>query len=1089
MQKATIPVSIFLIVCILSTAVSVLGCGGSDKGKKPEISLAESLDGRAFEEFQPIALHAAVTDAEDGVLAAESIVWESSIDGVIGMGESVTAEKLSAGDHIITVTATDSEGNVSTERFNITVELATGLIPRGGDYLGRNIYRAEVAWSAVTVRDSEGNNILGLELDDFTVKGSVVTAAGETVTEPQTVDMAAQIEDRWRDAWFWEESLGKEKLDVVFLIETRGTMDDAMPGIKSEVYDLVDRLVESHIDFRVGGIEVQVTPDIGNIVEFCGPGELDRLREGIEGLFRTGGTWWSPVTSYDSLLMAPWLGFREDARKVVVAITDIPPQTVYGTFWYPVSCTAATRSAVELFLEKYPDIELHYCLNPDKDVDYHLYYNKDINPMAGDGLSKHGLGSGWGALESRGYAKGLRATPDAAPWPFDQSLIPLEETEVFDSKYYFVWEPSFEWEVWNDVEDEPEDYRYRTTIEVTLPDTGETLVTTMDYPVVKGKSALSMRFFNERGEPLPERWVHSHLFYPISSRSVEYTPHLYFEDGSYTGELIAGTYLFVTEDRGAESFDYQSLRVIDRRMINIPVEGLEMDITVPMAEREMWLAMARGLLRDFEENWRQPGDPFVAFVAEAEAWLDEMDRDGIGFLEMVRLRRFVVGLSGYANIVEYAQQEIEKSVENVEQIVDDIADIIAEVEALHETTKFGWEDALGILLEIAYDVVTKGEFTAKKIAIEEGLDALIEYASTELIDDLKDLVCDELADKDYHGLLCTLVDVASKLPSAAEDGDWSVILEPLRKLAFNIALDQVRTLIADNFVDAIFSDLDLSNPLERDLKGFVKDILTAMTSEAGFDNFDRVLEKFVENILQHAGEQFYADNREGFVAAIEGIFDRLRGAVDEELGQTEAASFVSGFLLGMAEDLALAALPTVKDNGDVRHKPNGHALASVLIKHTLYHLFLKDYFVDDATAGLHMALTNAREFNPAEEDYYRWEKAMHRDFSDYRSMMRDLQETAWNALESQEDINNWATSLEALGAILKPLAVALDFMGAIYPPMKDTAERVHTFNAVLDGIQIVSTAIEFGLRVDSLDTFGNIADDLSLTAFGLHEDS
>ncbi|MFO8010338.1 MAG: PKD domain-containing protein [Dehalococcoidia bacterium] len=1086
MNKAVPCISILLVCCLLMGTIGVAGCGGG--GGSIEVTVDAPADGAAFEEFSPVRFTGTAFDKDEIPIMGESLVWESSIDGEIGTGATVTSSDLSAGSHTITFTAMDSEGDTASESISIKVNLATGIIPRGGDYLGGNIYRAEVIWNAVTVRDDNGNDILGLELDDFTVKGSIETAAGESVTEPQTVDITAQIDSKWKEGWFWEESLGDEKLDIVFLIENRGTMKNAMPDIKSGVYEFVDRLMENHIDFRMAAVGVDVTPDIGNIMEFHGPAELDKLREGIESVFRTAGTWWSPVAVYDCLLLTPWLGFREDARKVVISITDIPPQTIYGTFWYPVSCTAATRSAVELFLENNPDIELYYCLNPDDNVDYHLYYKKEINPMAGDGLNKDGLGSGWGALESRGYATGLRAAPEAAPWPFDQSLIRLTETEVSDSKYYFVWEPDFDWKTWNEIEHEPEDYLFRTTIEVTLPATGETLTATMDYPIVKNKSKLSLNYIDDRGEPVPERWVHFYLDYPISGRVIRYRPHMPLQDGAFAGEPFAGTYILTTRDRGSESFDYQSLRVIDRRTIEVPAEGIDLELTVSMAEREMWLVMARGLLKDLRDNWRQPGDPFLAFVSEAEAWLDQLEQEGIGFREMTQIRRFLVTLSGYANMVEYGQQEIEKSIQNVEEIVDDIADIIAEVGELHDSTRFDWQAALGILLEIAYDVVTRGEFTAKKIAIEEGLDALIEYASTELIDDLNELVCKELPDNDYKELLCALVEVTSRLPEAAENGDWSVILEPLQKLAFQVAIDQVTNLVADNFVEAVFDDLDLSDQLQKDLKGFVKDILTAMTSETGFDNFDKVMERFVENVIQHAGEQYFADNREDFVAAIEAIFDKLRDAADEELGRSEAASFVNGFLIGMAEDLAMAALPTVKDNGAIKYEPNGDALVSVLIEHTLYHLFLKECFVDEVTVGLHSALSNARSFVPEQEDYYDWEKAMHRDFRDYRSNMRDLQRTAWDALETQDDINNWATALDALGGILKPLGVALEFMGTIYPPMKDTAEEVDTFVDVLDGIQIVSTAIEFGLRVDSLETFGDITEELSLTAFGKHEE-
>ena len=562
---------------------------------------------------------------------------------------------------------------------------------------------------------------------------------------------------------------------------------------------------------------------------------------------------------------------------------------------------------------------------------------------------------------------------------------------------------------------------------------------------------------------------------------------LYEREGSVVQEVFPGTYFMYTNS-GGHSFGYEDLRAIDRRWIEVPPEGLTIDVTVSTAEKEFDLALVRGLLKDLDNNWRQPGDPFREFVAEASAWVNELEAGGLTWMEQIKLRRFAVALSGYANMTEYAQQEIESAVQNVEDIIEDFQAIITQVFDLEDSTAFGWDDALGIILEVAYDILTKGEFTLNRIAIEEGLEALIEYASGALLEDLKDLVCDELADKDYNGLLCTMVNVAADLPKATEDGDWSVILEPLQELAFNIALDQVRDLVADNFVDLLFADLDLSDPLQNDLQGFVKDILTAVTSSEGFENFDQTLANFVSDVVQHAGEEYYAENREDVVAAVNDLFEEIKLAADEQLAGMEGSGFIRDFLIGMAQDMALAALPEVKDNGSIDTKLNADILAKVLIKHTLHHLFLKNYFIDDVTDGLNQALELARNYVLEGEGRRDWTVAMSRDFYDYRKEVNDLQDVAWDALQTQDDINDWASALDALAGILRPLGVALDFMATFYPPLEDTANSVDNFITVLDGVQVISTSIEFALRVDSLDTFGDRAEGLYLFAFGEHEE-
>jgi hypothetical protein len=1080
MQKRSRLLSVFLVFSLLMSTISLGGCGGASE---IEVTIIAPSDGDSFDEFNPVTFTGTAVDEEDGALGAGSLVWTSDVAGEIGTGTSITIDDLPAGTHTIELAATDPDGNMATAGVSITINLCTGLIPRGHDFMdnyysgGCDFQQSEVFWASATVRGDDGLPITGLQLEDFTLTEAITTLDGEAVSEPREISIALEKEHDWEPQWFWERTVSDEKLDIVLLVDRRGTMSDAMPGIRSEVWAFIDRLKASYVDFRVAGVGFWETPS-WDYFDFYGPGEIDRLEQGIDQLFSTGGTAWNPAASYDALVWTPWIGFREKARKICVIIDDIPPQTVYDAFWHAVSCTAMTRSAVELFLSNHPDMGLYYCLNPDEDVDYDLYVDPEINPMAGNALDEDGLGGGFAALESEGFATGI-------PWPFDQSDLPLTDAPIADSRYYFVWETSLTWDDVPDGKENPGSYEVRVTAEVTLPDTGETVSTVYSYPLTKEEPTLTINFADERGNALYDS-IWADMYYPVGGRMYPYTGQLYSRDGPVVVDVAEGTYHLLTVDGGSSEYDYRSLRAIDRRLIEVPPGGATIAVQVDAADREMELVKARGLLRDLKYNWRQPGDPFREFVAEAEAWLDEVDRDGIDFVNMVRVKRFYIALSGYANLVEYAQMEIDKSVQNVEDIIDDMYDIIAEVEALHETTEFDWDEALGVLLEIVYDVLTGAEFTIHKEAVETGLEELLEYAGGELLEDLKDLVCDELADKDYKDLICTLITVTADLPKAAAE-DWSIILDPLQQLAFDMALDQARSLVAGDFVDDVFGELELSDPLEKSIGGLVKDIPEALMSEEGFDNFDEVLEEFSEGVVQQSGEQFYAENREQVAAAVDSVFEQLKDEADELLAGQPGSGFVRDFLLGIGQDMALAALPKVDDNGSIDYKPDVDALATVLIKHTLYHVFLEDYFVDEVTDGLYEALDLARDYVPEGGDLSDWEESMFQDMFDYRKIVEDLQDTAWDALETQEDIQDWASALETLVAILEPISTSLDFLGAIYPPLQDTAEEVDTFISVLDGIQIVSTAVELALRVDSLDTFGNVAEELALTAFGEHE--
>ena len=65
-------------------------------------------------------------DPEDGALAGASLVWTSSLDGQIGTGTAFSINTLSAGTHIITLTAKDALGATGTSTRSITIT-STGV--------------------------------------------------------------------------------------------------------------------------------------------------------------------------------------------------------------------------------------------------------------------------------------------------------------------------------------------------------------------------------------------------------------------------------------------------------------------------------------------------------------------------------------------------------------------------------------------------------------------------------------------------------------------------------------------------------------------------------------------------------------------------------------------------------------------------------------------------------------------------------------------------------------------------------------------------------------------------------------------------
>lgn len=68
-----------------------------------------------------IPLSGSATDREDGVLSPESLTWESDLDGFLGTGAKLEPANLSAGNHVLTLTAEDSDGAIGQAQVAVIV--------------------------------------------------------------------------------------------------------------------------------------------------------------------------------------------------------------------------------------------------------------------------------------------------------------------------------------------------------------------------------------------------------------------------------------------------------------------------------------------------------------------------------------------------------------------------------------------------------------------------------------------------------------------------------------------------------------------------------------------------------------------------------------------------------------------------------------------------------------------------------------------------------------------------------------------------------------------------------------------------------
>lgn len=82
----------------------------------PAVTINAPANNSSFYENSTVTFSGAATDAEDGTLSGSSLVWTSSLTGVIGTGSPFVTSILPRGTHSITLTATDSNDAATTSQ-------------------------------------------------------------------------------------------------------------------------------------------------------------------------------------------------------------------------------------------------------------------------------------------------------------------------------------------------------------------------------------------------------------------------------------------------------------------------------------------------------------------------------------------------------------------------------------------------------------------------------------------------------------------------------------------------------------------------------------------------------------------------------------------------------------------------------------------------------------------------------------------------------------------------------------------------------------------------------------------------------------
>jgi hypothetical protein len=95
----------------------------------PTTSITAPPDGSSYDAGDTISFAGTSSDPEDGALTGSSLVWQSSLDGPMGSGGSLSYASLSVGLHQVTLTAVDSGGLSGSDTIEVTVDPAAVNLP------------------------------------------------------------------------------------------------------------------------------------------------------------------------------------------------------------------------------------------------------------------------------------------------------------------------------------------------------------------------------------------------------------------------------------------------------------------------------------------------------------------------------------------------------------------------------------------------------------------------------------------------------------------------------------------------------------------------------------------------------------------------------------------------------------------------------------------------------------------------------------------------------------------------------------------------------------------------------------------------
>ncbi len=912
-------------------------------------------------------------------------------------------------------------------------------------------------WCAATLSDARGDPVGQRTSADFTLTESAVSPGADVLdSRPASFD---KPDYQFHGPGFWAREVTTQKLDLLLVLDGTGSMEPFRDGIVSELHQLLARLSDDHVDYRIALVELEDygidRPTFsGDRPVFLGPMMRTELDAEFDR-YQTGGESWRPTPIYEALLLvhndqADWLDWRADARKKIIVVTDSIAQTPYGSDWYFAHSSSATRNSVELLYgtDSARPIDILYAQAP-----YAGDPDKDLS--VADFCAKNDDGESY-TPRSCGSEAGFSSFGAPLSWPFSATdlyaHLELAPDQLAEAKYYFAWKSQLKPAGGED--------SIRIALDTANPSkSGGTLRAEVDLPLTLARADWSLRATDEIGAPVPE--ASFDLFRVMGDRVENVTWQQGIANGSASiRRLDCGDYLMYPYTRGEQRFAWEQLRYAG--LADITACGAapaQASATLFTGDKEYHLATARGLLYELS-HWAEHR-PFADFADQGNTWLSGLENGGVSWQEMEQLKRFSVGLSGYVNASGYAEIELLRASQDF-------------VDASKQIRKFA-KDVQG-----AGDGIAGGLLTPDTVALlakytsEVNVNAIDSYATEDALTQAllswvkKDLVPEAL--KEMAKLLDSKLEnkeLASTLMLLATEvafGGWDDLPAVLQRLG--------PTLIEEALQEVY---LQLTGQLASEISG---KIATALDAEAG-------LPTEVKALTQAACDAFLTQGFSGFQGDFEGKLASSVDAAISKLGNEAKlrAAVQQGFDAAHdsldAGPLRDFALPMARLFLDVviEHRATGKidddAVIDIVSKMFCNFVVLPKFYQNRVKTDLADLLARAKSFS-ATGDVDARATAMDDAFENFRrNVMKPLNTDAWSALAQQDSVDKWESWISTAQVVFGALTSATAAGCVYYPEVCEYVDDVAAVMVALDGLRVMTNVVEFGMKLDAMDHFSS----------------